>query len=274
MRILFAIIICIISSSVLAKTLIIPSKDKYSEFLIEPWKPNAANVLVFKDPNCGYCIKALKRLDKYKDYNVYMFWAPILGSSSQKKVEAILECEKANGEEVIISVINRKSIDCIRAESGVDKLKALNKEVVENYNPQSVPSYYFGGQKVWLSSLNRFKKVNDAETKSVKLDWKRYQALKLDQKGHQGLANAIVFVPEFNNTKQLQQTLKNDYRYNWYVVESCRLCDENSTDKVSKELALLFNIEQQNKLALVINGVVIQPERYSEFKLESLLAAE
>jgi hypothetical protein len=273
MRLLF-IAMLFTSFIVSASTLIIPSKDKYGDFLIDPWKPNAANVIVFKDPNCGYCIRALKRLDKYKDYNVYMFWAPILGSSSKKQVEDIFECEKPSGEEVILSVINRSNITCKKATPGVNRLKALNREVVENYNPQSVPSYYFGGQKVWLSTLNRFKKMNDAETKPIKLDWIRYQELKLDQKGHQGLANAIVFVSNIKNKKSLRDRLKNDYRYNWYIAEHCTVCSELPANEKSKELALLFNIENQGDLSLVINGVKIQPERYSEFKLQSLLSSK
>jgi len=272
----FLIILCsfLAMGNVKAENFIIPTQEKYSEFLIEPWKPNAANVLVFKDPNCGYCIKALKRLDKYKNYNVYMFWAPILGSSSKRQVEAIFDCEKPSGDEVILSVINREKIKCTKAEKGNNKLKALNNEIVENYNPQSVPSYYFGGQKVRLSTLNRFKVINKTETQSIKLDWKRYQKLKLDQNGHQGLANAIIFVSDKKNTTPLQDKLKSDYRYNWYIAESCTVCSDGAVNKRATELALLFNIEQQDELSLVINGVVIEPERYREFKLESLLVSK
>ena len=272
----FLIIFCsfLVLANVKAENFIIPTPEKYSDFLIEPWKPNAANVIVFKDPNCGYCIKALKRLDKYKGYNVYMFWAPILGSSSKRQVEGILECEKPSGSEVIISVINRSNIVCTKSKPGTTNIKELNKEIVANYNPQSVPSYYFGGQKVRLSTLNRFKTINKTETKSIKLDWKRYQKLKLDQNGHQGLANAIVFFSEKENMKTLEEKLKKDYRYNWYIAEYCTDCSSLPTSKMSNELALLFNIDHKDELVLVINGVVIQPERYREFKLESLLVSQ
>jgi glutaredoxin len=274
MRFLIVLYSFLALSSVKAENFIIPTQEKHSDFLIEPWKPNAANVIVFKDPNCGYCIKALKRLDKYKDYNVFMFWAPILGRSSQRQVEDIFECEKPSGSEVILSVINRSNIVCKKSESGTKNLKELNKEIVENYNPQSVPAYYFGGQKIGLSSLNRFKQTNENEAKPIKLNWQRYQILKLDQNEHQGLANAIVFVSNDKNIITLQNQLKTDYRYNWYIAEYCIDCSTLPTNKMSQELALLFNIEQKGDLVLVINGVIIQPERYRKFNLESLLVSQ
>lgn len=253
-----------------ASSLIVPSKEVYSDFLIEPWKPNAANVIVFKDPNCGYCIRALKRLDKYKDYNVFMFWAPILGKSSEEQVDNIFQCEKPVGEEVILSVINRDKISCTQSTKKNDKLTLLNKEIVENYNPQSVPSYYFGGQKVWLSTLNRFKKINKTDYNSIKLDWERYQTLKLDQRGHQGLANAIVFLPKTVDKQALQNKLTNDVRYNWYIADACTDCNALPENKLSQELMLLFNVEGQDDLKVVINGVMIEPERYGKYKLEAL----
>lgn len=270
MRLLSVILAIAFSSLLSANSFIVPSKEVYSDFLIEPWKPNAASVIVFKDPNCGYCIRALKRLDKYKDYNVFMFWAPILGESSERQVDSIFQCEKPVGEEVILAVVNRDKITCKKSQLNSDKLTQLNKEIVDNYNPQSVPSYYFGGQKVWLSTLNRFKKVNKTDYNSITLDWERYQTLKLDQNGHQGLANAIVFLPETSDKEALQNKLKNDVRYNWYIVDTCRKCVALTENKLSQELMLLFNVEEQDDLNIAINGVLIEPERYRKFKLESL----
>jgi glutaredoxin len=258
------------SCALSANLFIVPSKEVYSDFLIEPWKPNAASVIVFKDPNCGYCIRALKRLDKYKDYNVFMFWAPILGKSSERQVDSIFQCEQPVGEEVILAVVNREEITCKKSTRNSDQLTQLNKEIVDNYSPQSVPSYYFGGQKVWLSTLNRFKKVNKAAFNSITLDWKRYQTLKIDQNGHQGLANAVVFLPETSDKTALQNKLKNDVRYNWYIVDVCLECAGLTENKLSQELMLLFNVEEQDELNIAINGVLIEPERYSKFKLESL----
>lgn len=271
MRFISFILTIAFSSILSANALIIPSKEVYGDFLIEPWKPNAANVIVFKDPNCGYCIRALKRLDRYKDYNVFMFWSPILGKSSESQVENIFQCEKPVGEEVILAVVNRDKINCKKSTFHNDKLTKLNKKIVENYNPQSVPSYYFGGEKVWLSTLNRFKEKNVTDYNAITLDWERYQTLKLDQSGHQGLANAIVFLPKSSNREAFERKLKRDGRYNWYIAEACRGCSRLPFNQMSQELMLLFNIEDQDHLTLVINGVVIQPERYSKYKLELLL---
>ncbi len=166
------VILMMVSVTATANTLIIPTPEKYQDFLIHEWQPTAPNVIVFKDPNCGYCIRALKNLEQYKNYNVFMFWSPILGESSTQKVNDILKCDNPISYQVFNAVINRSALEC---QTAIDlkkqqRLRLLNNEIVANYNPQSVPSYYFGGQKVYLNSLNRFRQNMAENFISVQLN--------------------------------------------------------------------------------------------------------
>lgn len=51
---------------------------------------NGKNVLVtFEDPNCGYCKKLAKEIQKLKDVTIYTFLYPVLGDDSAEKSRAI-----------------------------------------------------------------------------------------------------------------------------------------------------------------------------------------
>ena len=277
MRLLIVLCSFLALSSVKAVNYIIPTQEKYSDFLIAPWKPNAPTIIAFKDPNCGYCIKALKNLAQYQDYNVFMFWSPILGKSSDNKVHDIFACDDPIGKGVISSVINRKSITCESTNSLKNKraqLEVLNHDVVSRYNPQSVPAFYFGGQKVRLNSLAKFKQDITNSPPSVQLQWKRYESIKVLKSEHSGIANAIVFIPnDFKNKGNLSSLLKGDPRYNWYLAESfCKSanCVLTDKEKLTEELKLLLNITEVDKPILVVNGLVIKPERYNLYQLGKL----
>nr|WP_285817646.1 thioredoxin fold domain-containing protein [Echinimonas agarilytica] len=242
----------------------------HSEFLIEAWKPNAPSIVVFKDPNCGYCIKALQNLERYQDFNVFMFWSPILGASSVAKVNDIFECSDPLSLDVFSAVVNRQPVLCNDADGGKTlRLRTLNDAMISNYDPNSVPSYYFGGQRVNVSSLERFQKDIIRNIMPVQLDWSRYEPIRIDQQGHQGLANAIVFMPASRPNKvDVAALLKNDIRYNWYIAgEQCEAsaCDQDIHAKASSELRLLLNVTNTEQPTVVINGMVIQPERYAYY---------
>src|SRR5947199_199858 len=55
------------------------------------WKQGtgARKLVVFADPNCGYCKKFEKDLQQVKDVTVYTFLYPILGGDSPDKARAI-----------------------------------------------------------------------------------------------------------------------------------------------------------------------------------------
>ena len=55
------------------------------------WKTGsgARKIVVFADPNCGYCKRFEKELSNVKDLTVYTFMIPILGGDSPEKANAI-----------------------------------------------------------------------------------------------------------------------------------------------------------------------------------------
>lgn len=55
------------------------------------WKTGngARRIAVFSDPNCGYCKRFEKELNKVKDLTVYTFLMPVLGDDSQDKARSI-----------------------------------------------------------------------------------------------------------------------------------------------------------------------------------------
>jgi hypothetical protein len=267
-----ALLALALSFSVLSVPMIIPDKDKHSKFLLAPFKPGAPSVVVFKDPYCGYCIRALKKRDRMSEYNVYMFWAGILGDRSAKKVGEILNCAAPISGEVFDSVIKRESrVNC---KAGLAEQTAqtrmLNDEMVANYQPNSVPAYYFGGRKVYVSQLDRFKSKLKMNITPIQLLWERYEALRVARKNHQGLANAIIFLsPNSVKRPYVIEALKKDTNYSWYLVETAcspgRECNE--TEKLSEELRLLLDVPQQ-KISItttVVNGTVINPARYKQY---------
>ena len=62
------------------------------------WKQGtgARKLVVFADPNCGYCKKYEKEMQQVKDVTVYTFLYPILGGDSPEKSRDIW-CAKDNG---------------------------------------------------------------------------------------------------------------------------------------------------------------------------------
>ena len=62
------------------------------------WKQGtgARKLVVFADPNCGYCKKFEKEMQQVKDVTVYTFLYPILGGDSPDKSRNIW-CAKDNG---------------------------------------------------------------------------------------------------------------------------------------------------------------------------------
>ena len=265
-----------ISTSAFSANLIIPDKVKYKDFLLEPWKQAAPSVVVFKDPYCPYCVKALQRLERLNQYNVFMFWSPILGKASTKKVNEIFYCSSPVSKDVFYSIINRTNkINCVLGnKSETAYLKSLNDEIVENYDPRSVPSYYFGGKKTYISQLDDFKTKIAMDITPVQLKWQRYKKLRIANTAHQGLANAIIFLPATSvKRSSLIESLKNETNYTWFLVNKNCLtgmeCDEQ--EKLSEELRLLLDVTDSSEIAIVINGTVINPERYKRYFSTSLV---
>lgn len=254
------------------QALIIPDHEQYADFLLEPYKPGKPSIVAFKDPHCGYCIKALNKLDRLSEYNVYMFWAGILGKRSVKKVEQIMNCDSPVSQPVFDSVINRSPIIVCQAGEAerVTRLNQLNDKIVASYQPNSVPSYFFGGRKVYVSQLEKFKRSIQMNVTPIQLNWTRYADLRVDNTHHNGLANAIVFLPPNSPKKPyILKALSKESKYSWHLVEqSCLPATQcNKKQKLAEELKLLMDLSDEDiaNTAMVINGTVINPERYRQY---------
>ena len=249
-----------------------PNNDQYQEFLLEPYKPGKPSIVAFKDPHCGYCIKALGRLDRLSEYNVYMFWAGILGERSERTVAKIMQCAEPVSQSVFNSVMARSSdINCdIGDKQSLAQLNELNDGMVANYQPNAVPSYYFGGRKVYISQLDKFKRGLQMNITPIQLQWERYKDLRVDDVNHTGLANAIIFLSGDSPKKPyILQALNKERKYNWFVVDTgCKSGGKCSKkQKLAEELKLLMDLSDAdvNGTSLVINGTVINKGRYNQY---------
>lgn len=273
---LFIAVLFVISifaaNSAKADTLIVPNNDQYQDFLLEPYKPGKPSIVAFKDPHCGYCIKALGRLDKLSEYNVYMFWAGILGERSERTVAKIMQCAEPISQSVFDSVMARSSdINCdIGDKQSLAQLNALNDGMVANYQPNSVPSYFFGGRRVHIGQLDKFKRDLQMNITPIQLQWERYTDLRVDDVEHTGLANAIIFLsPDSLKKPYILQALNKERKYNWFVVDTgCKsgvTCSKKQ--KLAEELKLLMDLSDAdvNGTSLVINGTVINKGRYNHY---------
>lgn len=260
----------LVGEIVMAKPMILPDHEGYKDFLISPWKPDAPTLVVFKDPYCPYCVKALKHLDKLDNYNVFMFWAPILGKASVVKVNQILACTSPAGINVVDAVIQRSQISC--EQSNNERLKELNMEVVDSYDPNSVPSYYFGGKKVQLSTLNITRSKLLPDLTPTKLNWSRYNQLKAGQVAHNGLLNTIIFTPS-KLRSTLDRALASETLYSWYLVDQYCLPQQSCTsvEKKAQELRLLLGQETVSIPTVFIDGRKIESHDYSKYFSSTLI---
>ena len=254
-----------------AASLIIPSPHEYSSFLIEPWKANAPVVVVFTDPFCPYCIQALKRKDELKPYNAFVFWYPIFGERSDRRVAEIFQCSSVASEQVINAVIEKKSPRCTGNKN--EHLMALNNAMYEAYAPQGVPSYYFGGVSVSVAQLKEWRKSVRDVTPSVAIDWPRYELNRLDAQTV-SLSNVIIMLPQkYENSESLIKMLQSNTRYNWhffteggaaaykkpcqYLVGKCESKALKEYLSATEEIKLLYGLNVIAKPLLIMNGKIL-----------------
>ena len=139
---IFAFVISSFSTTVLAKAQ--PDPEKHKAFLLNEYDENKPVLVAFKDPRCPYCTKAFKQKETLDNYNVFVFWSPILGNTSARQVESFFHCDQPMGDEVIEAVINRQQVSC--GDEFNDELWALNDGMVKEYEPKSVPQYWYKDQ--------------------------------------------------------------------------------------------------------------------------------
>jgi hypothetical protein len=155
-----------------------PSADVHGEFLLQEWDANKPTLVAFKDPRCPYCVKAFKNKEVLDNYNVFVFWSPILGSTSQRQVDTFFKCEHPMGDNVISAVVARKQVSCDNDYN--QELRTLNDEMVKIYDPRSVPQYWYGNELTWISRLKlattneqRLKAL--AQRSTMRVPWDRYK---------------------------------------------------------------------------------------------------
>lgn len=260
------------------KANVIPDPLTYKAFLLNKWKQGAPTLLAITDPFCPYCIRDLKRRSQLQNYNVFLFWAPILSEGSTLRVAEFFQCTSPTDELVINAAINRLSPQCTGTMD--DKLFSLNNEIVANYKPNSVPQYWLGGRRVNLSNLNLYRpKViveNIVGQSSIKLDWSRYQHLLVNTPSVKRHNIAIVFPDSYALTADILSSILDSTEYNWYLSvkplehkfgswfwcqrqpESCSaLIANRGAEYYSKELQLLSGLELIVKPTFLLEGKVL-----------------
>lgn len=166
---------CLLRSVVAAEQTALPQPDPvmHRQFLLRPYQPAAPSVVVFKDPFCGYCIKAMANATQLAAYNVYLFWYPIFGSSSEERVQKFFRCQNPTGPLVQKAMLARQAPACDGELQ--QQLVQLNQQMVEAYRPDAVPAYYLSGQRTYASELVALRQQQQP-TAQVKVPWQRYQS--------------------------------------------------------------------------------------------------
>jgi len=255
-----------------AKILPVPDNQKYSVFLLEDWNPYKPSIVMMLDPFCPYCIRTLEQRDRLEKYNVFLFWSPILGSASEKRVEKILQCERPTSQAVISSVIAHEIPDCIYSPD-IERVRT-NNELVNIYDPKSVPAYYFGGRRVGLNQLNQYVSSVQKHKGSISIDWERYKKFRISQASNQ-LGRVGVFLPSsFQGWESFLLHLQSLPQYEWHLfperesldgslfcseVASCTDMDDREIFRKRKELMLLFDISELAEPRFILNNKLLTP---------------
>jgi len=96
---------------------------------------------VFEDPNCGYCKRFERDLQKVDNVTVYMFLYPILGPDSLEKSKAIW-CAKDRAQAWLDYMVRDQSVPAADAKCDVSAI-ARNVEAGKNYRIQGTPTLFF-----------------------------------------------------------------------------------------------------------------------------------
>jgi hypothetical protein len=250
--------------------LIVPDKETYGDFLISPWKEGAPVLVAFKDPLCGYCIKALKQRARLQNYNVFLFWSPILSERSKIKVNGFFSCKNPVTDEILNAVMDRKTVNCNGPEN--IKLRQLNDDMMARYQPNFVPQYWFSGQrqsyaqlKLSESSIDIIKQIESLS--HIKIPWQRYSELAVNEKQLQGIPNiALVLPTNIHLSDNELSALKSDQTLNWFL-----LSDSTSSNKRDIEFRMLNNIQSSSQALYILEGKLLSPEEQKRVVADKLV---
>jgi 23S rRNA pseudoU1915 N3-methylase RlmH len=166
---------CLLGPVVAAEKTALPQPDPvgHRQFLLRPYQPAAPSVVVFKDPFCGYCIKAMANSAQLAAYNVYLFWYPIFGTSSEERVQQFFRCQNPTGPLVQKAMLARQAPACDGDLQ--QQLAQVNQQMVDAYLPDAVPAYYLSGQRTYAAELVALQQQKKPAAQ-VKVQWQRYRS--------------------------------------------------------------------------------------------------
>lgn len=213
-----------------------PSSDR--GFLYDDWRPNRANVVVFFDPLCPYCKKAIPKLDQVTNYNVFVYWAPVFGQRSEDIIKSFFRCEQPAGRAVLRSLLNTAGAGAIQSPPQCDgnfdeSMRAINDAMVSNYPINGVPAYFLQGVPVSLAQIQTVLVEPARHINGVAIDWQRYKESRID-KTSPSSSLAIIF-PEQKNpylNLQLLEQYRPEYFFSLYGWEA--LCDALSASACAR----------------------------------------
>lgn len=258
----------------------IPTEEQYFPFLLNGWDPKRQTVVIFKDPFCPHCIKAIPKLPELRNYNVYLFWAPILGQRSKQRVDDIFTCEAPASAKVLFAVRNRKQPECDNVYA--NDLRDLNDKMVVNYAVNSVPSFFLQGQRLSFGQLKRMQDKRPA-INGVVVNWRRYQRMQYLPRHKSKTLSLIVPLGYEKHLTQWLVKLRPEFVFlsdtsklnqiglgNCAVKGECNNKDKRDYQKRINEFKLMFNGSVElNKPIIVDNqgNVTVLPLTESEPKV-------
>lgn len=240
-----------------------PDIKVHRDFLLGDWNPQRPSVVMFADPFCPYCIKALKNPAAYGDVNLFLFWSPILGPASEQRVDTFFGCIHPVGKEVLQAVADRLPPFC--SGGAQHSLRQLNQQMVAEYAPQSVPAHFMNGNS-WapgrVAMPNRIEDRIDAlaDSSPLHISWQRYAPFVVGEL-QQKRRNMAVFLPDrAATTVDFVRLLLDDGRFNWYLVQPpTRTSEIDGGRAMFDEFALLNGLDQSESVVVLLEGRHLSP---------------
>ena len=252
----------------------VPTIESHKDFLVGEWKPNAPSVVMFTDPFCPYCLKALEKKHELEGVNLFMFWYPIFGEKSNNRVSEFFRCESPVGSRVLDAVLERKSPAC--TEKPDTGREAINQQMYESYAPPGVPAFYLGGRKLSFAEVKSIQ-PDENQGVGVNLAWERYANNQLINNSTSNKRAAIYVAEKLSafKLKKITEMLQAHKEYQWYIFPTkdkhlsraiCsqlhQACDDKKYQLIqaSQEIELLYGLDSQSTSRVIINGRLVGKE--------------
>lgn len=250
---LWLVCFCQFCATLSARPYLQPDPHTHRAFLLYPYKQNKPSLVIFKDPRCPYCISGFKALEALEQFNLYLFWAPILGQDSENLVKKFFRCASPVDKRIINAVSRRDAaFDCSMAFQST--LFELNTEMLKSYRPSTVPQYWLSGRPVNLLQLRQSPPLQRLVSQSpVRVPWHRYQAF-IVHDNHQSL-NAAVVLADPRLKSDLANLLLAKTDLNWFIFY------HNDPDPLAVEFISLLGLSQQTPITFLVEGQQIDGEQ-------------